>query len=260
MSQYRLLAITISSLLAAAALSSCNRSEPPQGSYVTAQEQASAAVSADAVPVTPAAPMVAYADVTSVQPVTERDRVYGTVVASTPITKETSEPKQVCADVTVQERLPERDGNKGGTVIGAVVGGLLGNQVGKGDGRKAATVAGAVAGGIAGHEIDKRHEGGQVVTRTEQQCHEESVSSSHVTGYDVTYRRADGTRDSLRMDSQPSIGSRISLGSAEKVVGYDVTYNYQGQVSTIRMDHKPADRLTLVDGAVVTATAPTTNR
>lgn len=43
-----------------------------------------------------------------------------------------------------------------GTVIGAVVGGLLGHQVGKGKGKTAATVAGAVGGGFAGHAIGER--------------------------------------------------------------------------------------------------------
>ncbi len=45
----------------------------------------------------------------------------------------------------------------GGALLGAIVGGALGNQVGKGDGRKAATVVGAVAGGVAGNEIEKRN-------------------------------------------------------------------------------------------------------
>ncbi|MEO8670539.1 MAG: glycine zipper 2TM domain-containing protein [Tahibacter sp.] len=43
----------------------------------------------------------------------------------------------------------------GGTVLGAIVGGALGNQVGKGDGRKAATIAGVVAGGAVGHNVEK---------------------------------------------------------------------------------------------------------
>ena len=43
-----------------------------------------------------------------------------------------------------------------GTVIGAVVGGLLGHQVGGGKGKTAATVAGAVGGGFAGHAIGER--------------------------------------------------------------------------------------------------------
>jgi outer membrane lipoprotein SlyB len=47
------------------------------------------------------------------------------------------------------------EGNYLGTVGGAVVGGLLGNQVGSGDGRKAATVAGAVGGGLVGRNIER---------------------------------------------------------------------------------------------------------
>ncbi len=46
-------------------------------------------------------------------------------------------------------------GNGVGAVGGAVVGGLLGNQVGGGSGRALATVAGAVGGGYAGNAIEK---------------------------------------------------------------------------------------------------------
>jgi outer membrane lipoprotein SlyB len=42
-----------------------------------------------------------------------------------------------------------------GVAGGAVVGGLLGNQIGGGTGRTLATVAGAVGGGYAGNEIEK---------------------------------------------------------------------------------------------------------
>jgi outer membrane lipoprotein SlyB len=43
-----------------------------------------------------------------------------------------------------------------GVIGGAVVGGLLGNQIGAGHGRDTATVVGAVGGGVAGNEIEKR--------------------------------------------------------------------------------------------------------
>ncbi|MBU0753075.1 MAG: glycine zipper 2TM domain-containing protein [Gammaproteobacteria bacterium] len=43
-----------------------------------------------------------------------------------------------------------------GVVGGAVVGGLLGNQVGGGRGKDLATVAGAVGGAVAGNQIEKR--------------------------------------------------------------------------------------------------------
>ena len=58
----------------------------------------------------------------------------------------------VCKNVEVQRN--SRDPNRiAGTATGAVVGGLLGNQVGGGNGKKRATVAGAVAGGAAGRQI-----------------------------------------------------------------------------------------------------------
>ncbi len=44
-----------------------------------------------------------------------------------------------------------------GTVAGVVVGGLLGNQVGKGNGRAAATVAGAVGGGLVGNNLEQNN-------------------------------------------------------------------------------------------------------
>ena len=43
-----------------------------------------------------------------------------------------------------------------GTLAGAVVGGIVGNQVGAGRGNTAATVIGAAGGAYVGHEIEKR--------------------------------------------------------------------------------------------------------
>ena len=204
------------------------------------------------------APQAEYADVVGVKPVTTKQQLYATVIGTDPVreTSTTSTPHQVCQDVVVQERAPERDGNVGGTVAGAVIGGLVGNQVGKGNGRKAATVAGAVAGGFIGNKVDKRHVGGQVVNRTEQQCHTETSTStsSKTVAWNVTYRNPDGTTGTMRMGSKP--GSRIALGNENKVVAYDVTYSYQGAEHTVRMDQKPVgDRLPVVDGQVVTQTA-----
>jgi len=55
-----------------------------------------------------------------------------------------------------------------GTVAGAALGGLLGNQVGHGGGRAAATVIGAVGGGIAGNAIERHataQDGQEIVVR-----------------------------------------------------------------------------------------------
>ena len=202
-------------------------------------------------------PQVDYADVVSVKPINQKEKLYATVIGTDPVreTNTVSTPREVCEDVVVQERLPERDGNVGGTVVGAVVGGLLGNQIGKGNGRKAATAAGAVAGGFVGNRIDRNHVGGRVVNKTERQCHtvSDTSQSSKVVAYNVTYRNPDGTTGTMRTETKP--GSRISLGSENKVVGYNVTYRYQGQEQTVRMDERPTQRLPVVNGQVVTQTA-----
>jgi uncharacterized protein YcfJ len=234
-----------------------------------APQQASLATAGDADPALDAAAdqpaddaiaasgRVEYADVVDVKPITKKENLYAQVIGTEPVreTSTTTTPREVCEDVVVQERAPERDGNVGGTVAGAVIGGLIGNQVGDGNGRKAATVAGAVAGGFAGREIDRRHVGGQVVNRTERQCHtvQSSAESTRVVAYNVTFRNPDGTTGTMRTGSKP--GSRILLGTEDKAVGYDVTYRYEGAEHTVRMDEEPGERLPVIDGQVVTQVA-----
>jgi uncharacterized protein YcfJ len=91
------------------------------------------------------------------------------------------------------------------TMIGAVVGGLLGNQVGKGDGRRAATVAGAVAGGVVGNQVAAE----RPRYTTQRHCRQPTGSAS-------------GPRH---------------------VVAYDVEYRYRGEVFTSRLAYDPGDRL-----------------
>ena len=52
---------------------------------------------------------------------------------------------------------PAQQPNYVGIGTGAVIGGLIGNQVGGGNGKKLATVAGVIGGGIIGNEIANRN-------------------------------------------------------------------------------------------------------
>lgn len=244
------LAIALASLLVggvAVAAFQNNRTEP---AYLAEGETRSGLFG-------PREPGLQYAQVVNVTPVTEPEPLYAVVIGAEPVreTVTSSTPRQVCNDVVVQERLPERDGLVGGTIAGAVIGGALGNQVGGGDGRKLATVAGAVGGGYVGRKVDERHVGGRVVSRTERQCRtvSDTSQSSRTVAWNVTYRNPDGTTGSMRTGSKP--GDRIHLGEGEKVIGYDVTYRYDGVESTVRLDQKPGDRLPVIDGQVVTQTA-----
>ena len=167
-------------------VSACNRSADAGGSSGTADTTASADAG------------VKYAKVVSVDPV--RTTV--------------NHPKQVCHDETVTHTAPPKDQHRiAGTAIGAVVGGLLGNQVGGGKGKTLATVAGAVGGGYAGNKIEEHNQKAQVTTSVEQKCSTVDNSSS-------------------------------------KLVGYDVRYVYNGVTRTVRMDHDPGDRVQVQEGVV----------
>jgi len=268
------LGIAIAALLAgggAVAAYNASKSEPaPAQQYVTAAPQTTGnlqagfqptqsdtARSADVAGEAPAAggTVEAFAPITNVHKVTASNARYASVLGVQPVTRTIAQnsPRQECHDVAVQQRLPERDGNVGGTVLGAVIGGLAGHQVGGGKGRDLATVGGAVAGGFIGNRIDRNHVGGRVVNTTQQQCNtvNDRTTSEKVVGYDVTFRNPDGSVGMKRMGSRP--GSRIPLGSAKETVGYDVTYDYQGKERTVRLDERPTvTRFPVVDGRVVT--------
>jgi uncharacterized protein YcfJ len=144
---------------------------------------------------------------------------YAKVVAVTPV-RQANAPQQVCHDEVVTQRAPVKDTHQiAGTAIGAVAGGLLGNQIGGGKGRTLATVAGAVGGGYAGHEIQQNHQQNNTVSSVQKHC------------------------------------STVNSADADKVVAYDVSYEYNGVTRTVRMDHDPGDRLQVQEGVVAVSDA-----
>ncbi|RCS30929.1 glycine zipper 2TM domain-containing protein [Rhodanobacter denitrificans] len=144
---------------------------------------------------------------------------YAKVVSVDPIRSTVNNPKQVCHDETVTHSEPPKDQHRiAGTAIGAVVGGLLGNQVGGGKGRTLATVAGAVGGGYAGNRIQASRQQAQVSTSVERKC--DTVNNT-----------------------------------SNKIVGYDVRYVYNGVTRTVRMDHDPGDRVQVQEGVTAVSDA-----
>ena len=93
-----------------------------------------------------------------------------------------------------------------GTGIGAVAGGILGNQVGKGGGRVAATMVGAVLGGIVGHEIGKRMD---AVDRQMAQQAEYEALERGASGKAVGWRNPDSGHYGRIVPEQPyKMGAR----------------------------------------------------
>jgi|GEM_PF-139319 len=134
---------------------------------------------------------------------------YAEVVNVEEITETVNTPREVCEDVAVTRKAPVKDENKiAGTAIGAVVGGLLGNQIGGGTGKKIATVAGAVGGGYAGNTVQGNMQDKDTYTTTERVCQTVTDSHQNVVGYNVTYMIGD-KEGTVRMDKKP--GNRIPV-------------------------------------------------
>ncbi|MCK4125769.1 glycine zipper 2TM domain-containing protein [Ralstonia nicotianae] len=105
--------------------------------------------------------------------------------------------------VTAITPIATQQGNETGLgmIGGAVVGGLLGNQVGKGNGRTLATVAGAVGGGYAGHEAENYY-------------HRD-------TSYNVSVRMDNGATRTFTYKAAPGfqVGDRVHVENGSLAAG-----------------------------------------
>lgn len=90
-----------------------------------------------------------------------------------------------------------------GAVIGGIAGGLIGHQIGSGRGNTAATIAGTIGGAAVGNEVARRND-------------------------------REGTVERCRT---------VESGYGERVVGYDVTYRFQGREFSTRLPYDPGSDL-----------------
>lgn len=141
---------------------------------------------------------------------------FAEVLASEAVTETVRTPREECSDVVVNEQAPVKDPNRiAGTAIGAVAGGVLGNQVGGGTGKTLATVAGAAAGGYAGNQVQKNMQEKDTVSRTERRCKTVYDTQTKTIGYDVRYRLGE-EESTVRMAQQP--GARIPVKDGQLVL------------------------------------------
>ncbi|RMQ41152.1 hypothetical protein ALQ04_02045 [Pseudomonas cichorii] len=141
---------------------------------------------------------------------------YADVLAVEPIKEQIKTPREVCKDVAVTHRAPVKDEHQiVGSVIGAVAGGLLGNQVGGGNGKKIATVAGAVGGGYAGNKVQEGMQNRDTYTTTETRCNTVNDISDKVVGYNVKYKLNEKVGQ-VRMENDP--GNQIPVDKNGQLV------------------------------------------
>ncbi len=115
------------------------------------------------------------------------------VISANPIydTVRVNDPETRCWNEKVYHRRPaSRNDSYTPTIAGAILGGAVGHQFGKGDGKDVMTVAGMLLGGSIGNDLgNKPVHGGRYAT-TERRC--ETVDNYRETrelvGYNVNYK------------------------------------------------------------------------
>ncbi|MCD9032298.1 glycine zipper 2TM domain-containing protein [Luteimonas sp. Y-2-2-4F] len=116
-------------------------------------------------------------------------------------------------DPYARDRYDPRPGSEGGrtvaTIVGGVVGAVLGSRVGGGSARYATSAVGSMAGGIAGREI-----------------------------YDAVQRDRYGERARVTVCEPVDAGYGYGDGYGS-VPEYEVTYEYAGRLHTARMPYHP---------------------
>ncbi len=142
---------------------------------------------------------------------------YAKVVDVQPVieTVQIPEDRQVCREQLLQRRVAEYR-SPAPAIFGAIVGGVIGNKLGHGhrhgnrhgNGRATATVVGAAIGSVVASEVQNSKYPSKYYTENAQVCSTE------------TYWR-----------------------SEERVVAWDVSWKYRGQIYHSRMDEPPGDRI-----------------
>jgi uncharacterized protein YcfJ len=104
------------------------------------------------------------------------------------------------------ERIVQQQPSGAGALIGAIVGGVVGNQFGHGAGRAAATGLGVVAGSAIGNQAEVN--GNPATAVPVRDCRTVTQYENRVVGYDVVYEY-NGQRYTTRTAGDP--GSRLAI-------------------------------------------------
>lgn len=122
-----------------------------------------------------------------------------------------NEPETRCWNEPVSHRSREpRSESYTPTIAGAIIGGAVGNQFGKGDGRDLMTAAGMLLGGSIGNDLGKKPSGVRHYATRERRCE---------------------TYDNYR--------------NRRELVGYNVQYEFRGNTFWTRTQTDPGDYLKL---------------
>lgn len=116
-------------------------------------------------------------------------------------------PEQRCWVEREQVAAPRSNNSVPGTLAGAVIGGILGHQVGNGRGQDLATAGGAVAGAVVGNRLGSDSGGPQTTTQNVQRC-ASTPNQDRPDHWEVSYVFR-GQEHRLQMSAPP--GSTVTV-------------------------------------------------
>ena len=143
---------------------------------------------------------------------------YATVISVEEVYKQyrTEEPYQECY---IKETLQNAgDGSATNEIMGAILGGAIGNQFGEGEGKDVMTLAGIVLGASMANDAEKANSTGQVVVS--QEVCETKVKTSFVNRLShylvhVDYEGRDLAFTSKKRPSEDIIKVKVTVGSLD---------------------------------------------
>ena len=140
-------------------------------------------------------------------------RVQAEVVSSTAITQQVVQkiPEQQCRIVDVPIYSTQNNATTGDVIVGAIIGGAIGNQFGKGKGNDAATVLGAI---IGADSVNKKNSSKTIVGYKQvNQCNTiyiETVADK-IVGYTTSMKTTEGETYTFQTSSQYAVGTIVFL-------------------------------------------------
>ena len=143
---------------------------------------------------------------------------YATVISVEEVYKQyrTEEPYQECY---IKETLQNQgDGSATNEIVGAILGGAIGNQLGDGDGKEALTLAGIFLGASIANDAEKANSTGQVVVS--QEVCETKVKTSLVKRLShylvhIDYEGRDLAFTSKKRPSEDIIKVKVTVSSLD---------------------------------------------
>lgn len=138
------------------------------------------------------------------------------VLSVQPNLEQIIETRQQCSQEVQTVTQPTATSNSG-AVLGAIAGGLLASNVGKGNGNKVAIAAGSATGALVGKNMADQQAAAQTSTRTVEVCKPVNTVREQVRDYAVRYE-FDGREYQVNLPRHPGQWLKVNVSHSVSTI------------------------------------------